>query len=96
MMELVNREVDTVGRHLEMLKLVVGNEPIGIMKIAGETGYAEHRVRYSLRVLEENNLIKPTTQGAVTTDQASGFVESLDSELDVLGSKLRAMKIDRL
>ena len=96
MMELVNREIDTVGRHLEMLELVVENEPIDIMKMSSKTEYSEHRVRYSLRVLEENNLIKPTTQGAVTTDQASDFVESLDNELDVLANKLQAMKIDHL
>ena len=47
--------------------MVIENEPIGIVKMSNETGYPHHKVRYSLRVLEEENLIEPSSQGAITT-----------------------------
>ena len=93
MMEIMIREIDTVGRHLEILELVIENEPIGSPIISGQTEYPEHHVRYSLRILEENDLIKPTTQGVVTTDLVNDFVEDINNRLSILCSEAQAMKI---
>ena len=49
-------------RHLQVLRMVIENEPIGIVKMSNETGYPHHKVRYSLRVLEEENLIEPSSR----------------------------------
>lgn len=81
-------------RHLQVLKMVIENEPIGIVKMSNETGYPHHKVRYSLRVLEEENLIEPSSQGAITTDHTSEFVDDLDDKLDGIVDKLRSMRID--
>ncbi|WP_336365424.1 hypothetical protein [Halalkalicoccus salilacus] len=54
--------------------------------------YPHHKVRYSLRVLEEAELIEPTAQGAITTNQAELFVETLTEDLDVSSDKLDSMK----
>ncbi len=81
-------------RHLQVLKMVIENEPIGIVKMSNETGYPHHKVRYSLRVLEEENLIEPSSQGAITTDHTSEFVDDLDEKLDGIVDKLRSMRID--
>jgi len=81
-------------RHLQVLKMVIGNEPIGIVKMSNETGYPHHKVRYSLRVLEEENLIEPSSQGAITTDRTQEFVEELDDKLEEIKDKLDAMKIE--
>jgi predicted transcriptional regulator len=51
-------------------------------------------VRYSLRVLEEENLIEPSSQGAITTEDTGDFVDDLDSKIDGIAEKLDAMKID--
>jgi predicted transcriptional regulator len=51
-------------------------------------------VRYSLRVLEEEQLIEPTSQGATTTDQAREFVAELDDKVENISEKLEDMKID--
>ncbi len=80
-------------RHLQVLKMVIESEPIGIVKMSNETGYPHHKVRYSLRVLEEENLIEPSSQGAITTDRTQEFVEELDGKIDEIGSKLDEMKI---
>ena len=81
-------------RHLQVLKMVIGNEPIGIVKMSNETGYPHHKVRYSLRVLEEENLIEPSSQGAITTDRTMEFVDDLDGKVDEIIEKLQSMKIE--
>ena len=81
-------------RHLQVLKMVIENEPIGIVKMSNETGYPHHKVRYSLRVLEEENLIEPSSQGAITTERTAEFVDELDTKLDDIVDKLDTMKID--
>ena len=50
-------------------------------------------MRYSLRILEEAELIEPTTQGAGTTDRADSFVETLNDDLDASIDRLDSMKI---
>src|SRR5699024_8033016 len=59
MIDRLEKEVDMLERHLQVLRMVIENEPIGIVKMSNETGYAHHKIRYSLRVLEEENLIEP-------------------------------------
>ena len=81
-------------RHLQVLRMVIDNEPIGIVKMSNETGYPHHKVRYSLRVLEEENLIEPSSQGAITTEETEGFVSDLDGKIDDIIGKLETMKID--
>jgi len=81
-------------RHLQVLRMVIENEPIGIVKMSNETGYPHHKVRYSLRVLEEENLIEPSSQGAITTDHTHEFVDDLDSKVDQTIEKLEGMKIE--
>lgn len=81
-------------RHLQVLKMVIGNEPIGIVKMSNETGYPHHKVRYSLRVLEEENLIEPSSQGAITTERTAEFVDELDDKIDDIIQKLETMKIE--
>jgi predicted transcriptional regulator len=62
--------------------------------MSNETGYPHHKVRYSLRVLEEENLIEPSSQGAITTERTEEFVDELDEKLDDIVQKLQSMKID--
>jgi predicted transcriptional regulator len=62
--------------------------------MSNETGYPHHKVRYSLRVLEEESLIEPSSQGAITTEQTSEFVDDLDEKIDHIIDKLEEMKIE--
>lgn len=94
MIDGLEEEVDMLSRHLQVLKTVITNEPIGIVKISNELGYPHHKVRYSLRLLEEADLVEPTARGAVTTDNAEDFIATLDDELDSCIEKLRSMKMD--
>jgi predicted transcriptional regulator len=44
-------------------------------------------------VLEEETLIGPSSQGAITTDRTADFVADLDGHLDEIGDRLDTMKI---
>ena len=96
MIDRLEKEVDMLDRHLQVLRMVVENEPIGIVKMSNETGYPHHKVRYSLRVLEEEKLIEPSSQGAITTEQTQEFIDDLDGKIDAVVEKLRGMKIEDL
>ena len=80
-------------RHLTVLRMVDENEPIGIVKMSNETGYPHHKIRYSLRVLEDEDLIEPSSQGAISTDRTSEFIEELNDHVDEMTERLEAMKI---
>jgi predicted transcriptional regulator len=96
MIDRLEKEVDMLERHLQVLRMVIENEPIGIVKMSNETGYPHHKVRYSLRVLEEENLIEPSSQGAITTESTQDFVDDLDDKVDVIVDQLEDMKIENL
>ena len=96
--EKVTGELEMLQRHLVILKQVVENEPIGILKLAEETKIPSHKVRYSLRVLEQEGLIRATAPGAVTTDRTRSFLRELDSMIEDLSKKaedLLEIKITR-
>ncbi|SIR86869.1 Predicted transcriptional regulator [Haladaptatus litoreus] len=92
MIDTVKAEVDMLERHLHVLEMVRENEPIGIVKMSNESDHARHEIRYSLRKLEEANLINPTKQGAVSTDQTPSFIENLDEQLDKMQARIAAMR----
>lgn len=71
-----------LARHLIILKYVVENEPIGILKLAEETKIPSHKVRYSLRVLEQEGLIAASAPGAVTTERTRPFLDELDAMIE--------------
>jgi len=96
MIDRLEKEVDMLERHLQVLRMVIENEPIGIVKMSNETGYPHHKVRYSLRVLEEENLIEPSSQGAITTEDTQTFVDDLDNKVDTIVGQLQEMKIEDL
>ena len=81
MIERLENEVNMLNRHRQVLTMVINREPIGIVTMSDETGYPHHKIRYSLRVLEEENLIEPSSQGAITPGGTVEFVDKLNSNL---------------
>ncbi|VVB84878.1 Uncharacterised protein [uncultured archaeon] len=81
----VQHELELLKRHIIVLKKVMESGPIGIMKLSDETGIPDHLVRYSLRVLEQQGLIAPSTQGAVATRSANEAFVELKTELTRIG-----------
>jgi len=94
----VSGELEMLRRHLIILKHVVENEPIGILKLADETKIPSHKVRYSLRILEQERLIAASAPGAVTTENTRPFLDQLDQLIDGLVLDVESLKevnIDR-
>ncbi|MGA9189837.1 MAG: hypothetical protein WB014_15035 [Methanosarcina sp.] len=95
LLEPIGTELDLTERHLLVLKKVIEEAPIGILKLSEVTGMQNHKVRYSLRVLEQANLIKPSAQGAVPGDAVPKFLEEFESELEKINDKVsRIRKIE--
>lgn len=90
--EKVSGELEMLERHLLILKQVVENEPIGILKLAEETRIPSHKVRYSLRVLEQEGLIRASAPGAVTTKETRLFLKDLDGMIEDLARRAEDLK----
>lgn len=96
--EKVSGELEMLRRHLIILKQVVENEPIGILKLAEETKIPSHKVRYSLRILEQEGLIAASAPGAITTEHTKPFLDDLDSLIEKIvadAADLKKIKIAR-
>lgn len=88
----VERELDMLRRHMTVLIAVIENEPIGILKLSEVTGFPNHKVRYSLRILEHENLIAPSPYGAITTQNTMEFMEQFDDNVGKIIDIARDLK----
>ncbi|UCE74544.1 MAG: hypothetical protein JSV56_02265 [Methanomassiliicoccales archaeon] len=75
-------ELSLLQRHMAMLKAIIENEPIGIIRLSEMLDCPQHKVRYSLRILEQEGLIKRSLEGAVTTDNIEDFLVRLEKILE--------------
>ncbi|MBO8178942.1 MAG: hypothetical protein H0Z19_00430 [Archaeoglobus sp.] len=74
-------EAEIVLRHLEVLKTVMEKQPIGIFKLSDILNLPKHRIRYSLRVLEQSGIIVPTQYGAMVKDEGYDKIEEMKGEI---------------
>ena len=92
MISRLERQLGKEERDLRVLEAVMEHQPIGITRLAQETGVDEHKARYSLRMLENDGLIEPTPDGAVTTDDVADHVEGVNAGLDDLIERVESLK----
>ena len=92
MLDRLENEIEMLERHLEVLNAVVVGEPVGISKLSEVTGHSKYKVRYSLRILEQEGLIKPSPYGAITSSRISEFVQNYEQLLDQFLHKLSEVK----
>jgi len=92
MIEKVRSEIELMQRHIEVLQTVVAHQPIGIMKLSELLDLPFHRIRYSLRVLEQMGYIRASASGAVATEQAKDLLANLNTELEAMEQLLESMK----
>jgi len=91
-MERLRDQVEKESRDLSILGAVIDNGPIGIVRLAEETGIPEHKVRYSLRMLEDDGLVEPTPQGAIPADDIEDRVADINAGLDRLIERLEELE----
>lgn len=86
--ERLSDQVDKESRDMSILDTVIDNGPIGIVRLSEETDIPEHKVRYSLRMLENDELVDPTPQGAVPADDIANRVADINGGIDQLIERL--------
>jgi len=92
----LTQQVDLLKRHAEILDVLVkADKPIGIIKLSKMTGHSPHLVRYSLRELENADVVRPTARGSSLTLQSKGFLANLNKELSGIQTDLNGFA-DRL
>jgi predicted transcriptional regulator len=82
-------ELELLQRHMTMLKAIIENEPVGIIRLSEMLNCPQHKVRYSMRILEQEGLIKPSLEGAITTDKINNFLNRLSKTLDGLSKSAK-------
>ena len=92
MLSKLEQEIERLARHTAILKFVIGHGPIGIIRLSELSGFLQHRVRYSLRVLEQKNLIRPSPQGAVATRKGKEFMKTLGEKIESLRKSLLELR----
>jgi len=87
-------ELELLERHIRVLKITKENQPIGIIRLSELLGFKdqEHKVRYSLRILEDAGLIEATSGGARVTDGYDAFMEHVAEYLDELTERIVSAK----
>jgi len=78
---MVKNNLDLVKRHITVLKTLQKKQPMGITELSEIAGYPQHKIRYSLQVLEQEGLIEPSIQGAVTTENVDEIIKRLKNNI---------------
>jgi len=92
MVERLQNQVEKEERDLRILRAVIGSGPVGIVKLAEETGLPEHKVRYSLRMLENDGFIEPTPEGAIPAEDIDDRIARVNEGLNGLISRLEHVR----
>ena len=93
--QLVDRiasELDLLARNVDILERLSGSPPMGIIRLSEALKLPIHKVRYSLHLLEREGVIQPSADGAVVTDRAREFWNSLDVSLDRMTGLIQHLK----
>jgi predicted transcriptional regulator len=88
----IESEIELLERHVKMLNAIMEHEPIGIIRLSELLDIPQHKVRYSLRILEQEGLINPSPEGAVTTEKLQTFFEDLKDILQHMDETVNALR----
>ena len=89
---VAEKELGLLCRHVDVLKTVKEQGPIGIIRLSQITGQPQHMIRYSLRTLEKDGIITPSPQGAIVTDKVHETLGTIEQTLDDLSTTMQDLK----
>jgi predicted transcriptional regulator len=92
MLEKIQEDIRLASRHMEVIRAVAGHQPIGIIKLSELLAVPQHRIRYSLRVLESSGYIRASSAGAMVTPKAEEMFLHLNDDIDEIIAILCRMK----
>lgn len=78
---MVKTNLDLLSRHISVLQVLQEKQPIGISEISEKVNHPQHKVRYSLKILEQEGLIEPSAGGAVTTENADEIIKRIKNTI---------------
>ena len=88
----IELELELLQRHVQMLKTIIENGPIGIIRLSEITNFPQHKVRYSLRILEQEGLIEPSSEGAVVTQYLREYMTNLSKVLREMEKNIKDLQ----
>lgn len=92
MIEKLIDELEFMHRHIIMLKATKENQPIGIIRLSEILDMPKHKVRYSLRMLEQEGLIVPTNEGATVSDRYDSYMREMSEDLEDILEMVERLK----
>ncbi len=91
LMKSIAEEFELLERHIAILRNVRENQPIGLIRLSETTGIPRHKVRYSLKLLEQQGIIRATPEGATVTDDYESFMESTTEYIKGLYARVESL-----
>lgn len=85
-------DLELLERHISILRTVRANQPIGLIRLSEMTGLPKHRVRYSLKIMEQQGIIIATSDGAVVSDEFDRFMENMADSVETLTAKVEVLR----
>ncbi|MGC8663134.1 MAG: transcriptional regulator [Thermoplasmata archaeon] len=90
--EDLKEEINLLERHIKILQLLYKEGPMGILRISQITDIPQHRVRYSLRILETERIISASPEGARVIGNVNDFIKKLKEDISEIEKKLNDLK----
>ncbi len=75
----ITRDIANLRRHISIIENLLKEQPQGIIRISQETGIPRHKIRDSLRMLEHDNIILASKEGAIISPD---FINSKERVLE--------------
>ncbi len=88
----MRKDLDLLRRHVTLLKAVEEHQPIGIIRLSKLLGYPQHQIRYTLRILEHEGLVRPSQEGALTMKKAKQFHDEFRVRLEEMKETVETLK----
>lgn len=84
--------LELLERHISMLRTVKENQPVGLIRLSEMTGIPKHKVRYSLKIMEQQGIVVATPEGATVSDGYEEFMKEMAESVEDLAEKVIALR----
>lgn len=91
-MDRLADQVEKERRDVAIFRAVVEHGPIDIVSLAEETDIPEHKVRQSVRMLENDGVVEPSEQGTVPPDDVEDQVTAINDGVDHLVERVEELR----
>ena len=89
-------DTSRLERHIVIIDALSREGPAGIIRLSNITNLPVHKVRYSLRVLENSGIIEPSPNGAVLTEsfrrRRKSLLEEIERASDQISTEFMKLK----